>query len=518
MIYIKRKDELSEVLDLYLTFGEELPYFVSHRINNDTLLELVDVKTIKSGNNYLLIYPETASWCHVDNEEYQVCKSLNNEVNFLDLYSRVYDNATLYSPEDLIEFQTQLYRRGLLKINGKSGISKDIYNKSPLYHRAYLIELLITERCNLACKYCFAETSEDKEDMPTEIGYKAIDEAMKLPFDFFTLEFAGGEPFTRFDVFTDIVHYTEKKAQKSHKKVTIIVQSNGTLIDDEIAKFIKVHNIGVGISLDGPKYINDKTRCFHGGKSSYNKTLEGIKKLKEQNIKFGVLAVVHVYNYDKAEETMDHFISLGASQVRFNPILFLGRASLHWDDVGIKAEDYFIFMKNILNYYRDNELSVKEANLEKMIRNITVKTRDFRCMRSPCGGGYDYIVVDPKGDLYPCAQFNHVKELCMGNINDVNGSIGSCFMNNEITREMRSRTVNNIGQCKGCTWRHFCGGGCSLDPYIRHGTLYSNGPQCDYYKKMYPYLINYFVHNPKVLELFMPEALCINTKILCKTT
>ena len=514
MIYIKRKDELSEILDLYLTFGEELPYFMSPKISDDTMLKLVDLKTIKHGDNYLLVYPETASWCHINNQEYQVYKSLNTEVNFLDLYSHISGSARLFSHEDLIEFLIQLYRLGLLKVNGKSGISKDIYKKSPLYHRAYLIELLMIERCNLACRYCFAETSKNREDMPTEIGYKTIDEAMKLPFDFFTLEFAGGETFMRFDIFADLVHYIQEKAKKTHKKVTIIVQSNGTLIDDEIAKFIKVHNIGVGVSLDGPKYINDKTRYFHGGKSSYNKTLNGIKKLKEQKIKFGILAVVHRYNYNKAKEIIEHFISLGASQFRFNPVLCLGRAILQWEDVGITAEDFFIFMKNILDYYKDNELYVKETNLEKMIRNITFKTRDFRCMRSPCGAGYDYIVVDHKGDLYPCAQFTHVKELCMGNINDVDGTIGSCFLNNEITREMRNRTVNNISQCKGCTWKHFCGGGCSLDPYIRHGNLYIKGSKCDYYKKMYPYLINYFIHNPKVLELFMPEAICINSKCL----
>ena len=38
------------------------------------------------------------------------------------------------------------------------------------------------------------------------------------------------------------------------------MQTNGTLINNEIARKIKKMNIAVGISLDGPPEVNDKLR------------------------------------------------------------------------------------------------------------------------------------------------------------------------------------------------------------------------------------------------------------------
>ena len=59
------------------------------------------------------------------------------------------------------------------------------------------------------------------------------------------------------------------------------IQTNGTLLDDEVAEFVKSTGIGIGLSLDAPiKEIADLTRKTWSGDSVFDKTLQAINRMK----------------------------------------------------------------------------------------------------------------------------------------------------------------------------------------------------------------------------------------------
>lgn len=452
----------------------------------------------------LLINPKIGTWCYIDEEEHKICQSLKRGTTFCSLKDNL---SLLLCIEKLKGILTHLYRLGMLEVDGETGIDQKIYTKGPLFHRQYVIELLLTQKCNLACKYCFGNAkNKGKQEMPLHIGFKAIDKAFQLPVEDLILKFGGGEPFLRFATISKLVSYAEDCARKTHKRLRIQATTNGTLLKDEVIAFIKDHQLQLNVSLDGPKDINDKTRYFAKGESAYKETLYGIDKLKESGIRFRIISLINGYNYDKTEEILRHFATLDVHSVRFNPVFHTGRALHEWDEVGITPEEYFSFMQNVLKYMADG-LFLEEDNLQEMLRNLALRTRQFRCMRSPCGAGYDHIAIDFRGNIYPCALYLvSAKELCMGNINDIE-SLEWCFLSNSLVRDMANRIVDNIDECRSCLWRHFCEAGCSLEPYIQYRTLNRPTWLCSYYKEMYPYLLDYVVKNYNVVKRMVPEVL-----------
>ncbi len=104
---------------------------------------------------------------------------------------------------------------------------------------------------------------------------------------------------------------------KDNEFVTHIIQTNATIIDQEWCDFFKKNNFHVGISIDGPEWAN-ANRVDRKGKETFNKTLNGISKLKDNHIEFVVIAVVDQFTIDKAKELYEFFSGLGCDWVGFN--------------------------------------------------------------------------------------------------------------------------------------------------------------------------------------------------------
>ena len=166
--------------------------------------------------------------------------------------------------------------------------------------RSFIIKL--TERCNIACKYCYV----------FELGGSALTKPRYMTFDIFHqtllsvrahmlkhgmsgphLVFHGGEPLligkTRFKSYL-----REVDLVLGAFRPIISLQSNGLLIDDGWLQLFKEHAIHVGISFDGTPVSHDRHRVTHKGEGTSERTVAAIKLMQEHAKESfaGILCVV----------------------------------------------------------------------------------------------------------------------------------------------------------------------------------------------------------------------------------
>jgi uncharacterized protein len=95
------------------------------------------------------------------------------------------------------------------------------------------------------------------------------------------------------------------------------MQTNATLLDDDIVEVIRNQGISVSVSIDGDSESNDRHRVDHQGRGSHARVVEGIARLKAgaPECFSGILAVMDLRN--DPIRTFDSIASFGVDWVDF---------------------------------------------------------------------------------------------------------------------------------------------------------------------------------------------------------
>ena len=105
-------------------------------------------------------------------------------------------------------------------------------------------------------------------------------------------------------------------------EVEYTIQTNGTLIDDELAALFKEHDYLVGISIDGPPAMHDAYRVDRGGAPTSDRVLRGLEALKRHGVEFNTLTTLHQANADHPLEVYRYLRDdLGSRYLQFIPII-----------------------------------------------------------------------------------------------------------------------------------------------------------------------------------------------------
>ncbi len=254
-----------------------------------------------------------------------------------------------------------------------------------------------------------------------------------------TIAWQGGEPtLMGLDFFTRSMEVVAKY-RRPGQEILHTIQTNGVLLDDQWCAFFKKHGFLVGLSLDGPREMNDAYRVDKGGAGTFERVIRAMDALRRHGVDVNILCTIHKANADHPLEVYRFFRDqLQASYLQFIPIVervtseLLPLANLGWGERpgdgrplyrqsgglvtsrSVGAEQFGQFL-----------IAIFDEWVRRDVGKVFVQTFDVTlgsfigqhnlCIFSPTCG--ESLCLEHNGDLYSCDHYVEPDYL-LGNINE----------------------------------------------------------------------------------------------------
>ncbi|MGD6810004.1 MAG: radical SAM protein [Candidatus Bathyarchaeia archaeon] len=298
----------------------------------------------------------------------------------------------------------------------------------------------VTRECNLKCSHCYINAADKKlpDELTTEEGKQLIDQICKVSKPLLIL--SGGEPLLRPDIY-ELIKYGSSKGLKMG------LGSNGSLIDDEVAKKLKEAGIiTVSISIDS--HIPSQHDDFRGVPGSWEKAVNAIKALRANNVLVQVNTTLTHDNYDQIDDIMSFSESIGVENFHLFFLVPTGR--------GVKLEDitpqkYEEMITKTFAKVSKHRLNVRPSCAPQFMRIAQGMGLDMRQWLRGCIAGMYYLRVYANGDVTPCPYL----PIKVGNIREK--SFKEIWQTADMFKALRDPNTLT-GKCGECEYKQLCGG------------------------------------------------------------
>jgi uncharacterized protein len=282
--------------------------------------------------------------------------------------------------------------------------------------------VLLTENCNLSCKYCYEVLSSGHKNvsMSAATASRAVDfmfEHAKNSSEI-SISFFGGEPTLMPDII-DIMCIRGKELSKKYKKsFKVGMITNATVMNEKLYNIIKSHLdiwTSTQLSVDGPWDIQDEYRVTKSGGGTFATIEKNLPYWKE--LFKGVLSVHGVLNKKSIPRLFESY-KYFREVWKEDRLWFLPAKSSEYTQEDVDLYDREL--GKIYNYIMDR---VRSSKSTKEIEYYAPLDRSLRNGKSskPCGAGENYCTITSSGEIWPCHHFYFIdvkKELHLGSIWD----------------------------------------------------------------------------------------------------
>ena len=310
--------------------------------------------------------------------------------------------------------------------------------------------IILTNECNLQCRYCFGESLDDFDedfggievdyDLPKKIGYDvdALDKFCRKDPDC-VLTFYGGEPLLCADKIKQIMDNVAAKL--------FMIQTNGLLLDKLKPKYVnRFHTILV--SIDGEEALTD----YYRGNGTFRKVVNNLKLIRQNGFIGELIARMTLMEqtdiYKQVRWLLDN------DEFSFS--------SVHWQlNAGFWGNDYqrrnfeqwtktsyIPGVKQLAEFWVDQ--MEKKGVVLKLYPLLGIADSllhgEKNCLMR-CGGGWINYAIQTDGYIIPCPTMWGMKKYYLGHINDSDpNKIKKIFVDQP--------------PCTSCSILNVCGGRC----------------------------------------------------------
>jgi uncharacterized protein len=350
--------------------------------------------------------------------------------------------------------------------------------------------------CNLDCTYCYYLHKEGLLQQPRaprmsdemlERHIRQYIEAQTGPEVVFSWQ--GGEPTLLGLEFFRKVVALQAKYQRPFQRIENDLQTNGTLLDDEWAAFLKEHHFLVGLSCDGPARLHDRHRVSKGGQPTHDRVLAAARVLQKHGVPFNGLCVINRENARFPFDVYRHLTrQLGVRRVQLiacvEPKAFRATAPQHWDaammpvvgtpqarpgapdsavtDWSVDPDEWGAFLCKVWDDWYARDYGKVHVDLFETAIAQSLGLPSQRCVTAEfCGKG---MAVEHNGDVFSCDHYVY-PEYRVGNLRTTHwGAMAYAAPQQRFGFAKRDRLPEH---CRQCAHLKLCWGECPKNRFVR---------------------------------------------------
>ncbi len=333
-----------------------------------------------------------------------------------------------------------------------------------------MLNIGTTNKCNLCCVHC-ARNSGDTEPclLPGKIILDVIKEFAE--FGGRTVTFGGGEVFTRSDAIS-LIEYALQKG------LTVNVETNGTLINQEIVARLVPYKENIGFSISIDSLLPEVHDEFRGVGGAHSAAVRGILFLRKADLSVSVVTVLNRKNINDVEEIAFYALSEWDANHRLLPILNEeGRGAT---SEGRKWALSFGEVYNFLSsrYWKMwHELSGSFPEKEIVVAIPRALIPSDIPIYPACLWGVRMIGLGVDGSIGLCHYSSEEPGLTAGIAGE--DSLREIWHKSSLFAELRSLNRKRLkGVCGNCVYGNTCRGLCRLAAFKKYGRIDAPHPVC----------------------------------------
>jgi len=300
------------------------------------------------------------------------------------------------------------------------------------------ISFTITNSCNLRCRMCgqwseegyiYNRTKSSDSQMELADWKRLVDEVASYDIAFILIR--GGEPFL-FPGIIELLEYINRKG------IYISIDTNGTMSNKYAADIVRIGNMHITFSIDGPEEIHDNVRgvkgCFKKIKENIA-LLNDLEKDSEHKISKSICFTISKYSYKGLGEMPDIARSMSITTLNIVPYYYFSKEvgkkyeaelkknfncpAFSWRgfqqdnsgiDFNIFREEYRKYLANLDGIYNFPFMDLSEDDFRLWFNDPLTPVGSSTCLNIE-----KLIDIQPDGEANFCVDF---PDYCIGNVKE----------------------------------------------------------------------------------------------------
>ena len=409
-----------------------------------------NLRIIKGSKNVLLYNAFYGNSLKADKEILILLECFENKTTLSEISAK-------FDIENLDPIVTRLFNKRLIVFDHEQEVNifSQNYNHKQV-QKGFLINKLrlnMSNSCNMACHYCYIDPAKTEH-----MSWQTAKKALTLFFDLqkqsgqkeSQIRFFVGEPLLNWHVMEHVFEYIQDI--KKDIAVEYILNTNGTIMTEQIARTLASNRANLSISIDGLHKIHDTLRSFKSGKGTFSKIDTNLNLLIISGCNIALSTTIGDHNYNKLNDLITY---IAEKNCQYNSSISLSLQSMcmeskqRLDTVPINKKMQSI--KKAVLYAVKKGVNINFGMLMFPLNALLgLKTKGAYC--NAVAG--KEICVYSDGDIYPCGTL----KIELGNLEKFN----TIFQTAEYLNLIK-RVTGNIPECKSCDIEAFCAGGCTAD-------------------------------------------------------